>query len=69
MVINVAPPEAFLGAELDRFLVEAMEEAVVRTERSLKRHHLDWSTLPHRTILGSLARARSKAPLNPERTS
>jgi hypothetical protein len=69
MVINVAPPEGALGAELDRFLVEAMEEAVVRTDRSIKRHRLDWSTLPHRTILGSLASARSEPPSNLEPTS
>jgi hypothetical protein len=56
MVINVAPPEGVLGAELDRFLVSAMDEAVQRTERSIKRHHLAWSTEPHRQILEQLPR-------------
>lgn len=54
MVINAAPPESITGDELDRFLVHTMDEAVKRTEQSLKRHHLAWSTEPHRRVLWRL---------------
>jgi hypothetical protein len=56
MVVNVAPPQGVVGDELERFLIGALEEAVTRTERSLKRHRLAWATAPHRRILEDLQR-------------
>ena len=58
-VVNVAPPAGITGDELDAFLMDALAQAVERTEKALRRRHLPWSTAPHRRIVQRMVTARS----------